>query len=131
MNHAHDIGRSPSAPVRSEPAPRSLLSMLFLLSLGVIYPLFLALVFLRPDWLLQLFRSSSGSYLISGLSLGLLGLCLFLATMHFRAADRQYRQQLSEPISSPSPTLGEQEKQYPSPLNHSAVSAHQHNHPGE
>ncbi len=69
----------------------SLLSSLFILSLGVIYPGFLCLIFLKPELLEHLFDTSSG-YVISGLGLSLLVICFVLATAHFRSADRQYRQ---------------------------------------
>ena len=128
MHNIPEIGRSPTAPVSPDAPPRSLLSSLFLLSLGVIYPVFLGLVFLRPEWLLQLVRSNSGGYLISGLCLVLLCLCFVLASAHFRSANRQYQRQTANPIF-PVSTTHEQEKQYP--LTHGALPAHQHNHPGE
>ena len=69
---------------------RSVLSILFLLSLGVLYPGFLAVIFLKPELFQNLFSSTSG-YFISGLGLTLLGLCFVLATLHFRSANRQYQ----------------------------------------
>lgn|SRR5690554_3698725 len=90
--------RNNHLPEYSRPAPdahdsrrRSVLSSLFILSLGVIYPGFLCLIFLKPELLEHLFNTSSG-FLISGLGLALLGICFVLATAHFRSADRQYRQ---------------------------------------
>lgn len=84
---------------------RSFLSYLFMLSLGVVYPVFLCLVFLKPELFEQLFGPISG-YVISGLGLSLLGVCFVLATMHFRAANQQYRQ-ASDDLSSSQTTTAE------------------------
>lgn len=100
-NQPNGYSRPASAP--HDIPQRSLLSSLFILSLGVIYPAFLCLIFLKPELLEHLFNSSSG-YFISGLGLLLLGFCFVLATAHFRSADRQYRQ-LSDPTLLPPPDI--------------------------
>ncbi len=128
MQKAHETWRSATAPGNSSPRRRSMLSPLFMLSLGIIYPGFLALIFLKPELLENLFNTSSG-YVISGLGLALLGLCFGLATAHFRAADREYRQMSDTPPST-LPISNKEALPYPSP-NHRALSAHKHNHPGE
>lgn len=82
-------GTEPS-PAGTRIRQRSILSTLFVISLGIVYPGFLILVFLKPELLEHLFNSSSG-YLISGLGLLLLVVCFVLATLHFRSANRAYR----------------------------------------
>lgn len=96
-------------PTLSDTRPRSVLSTLFLLSLGVIYPGFLALIFLKPDLIEHLFSSASG-YFISGLGLTLLGICFVLATLHFRSASRDY--QTSEHPTSPYPSTTEETRNH-------------------
>ena len=91
MQNNQPNGYSRPASVAPDNPQRSLLSSMFILSLGVVYPAFLCLIFLKPELLEHLFNSSSG-YFISGLGLLLLGFCFVLATAHFRSADRQYRQ---------------------------------------
>ena len=128
MRKPHAPGRNPDALALPDSHRRSALSPLFILSLGVLYPGFLCLIFLRPDLFEQLFSASSG-YVITGIGLTLLGLCFVLATMHFRAADRQYRQTLDTP-THPLPTSNEETQHHANP-SHGALLAHKHNHPGE
>ena len=99
MQKIQTDGSSCSVPTTPDVRQRSLLSSLFLLSLGVIYPGFLCLIFLKPELIEQLFGTFSG-YVISGLGLTLLGACFILATMHFRTADHQYRQASDTSTSS-------------------------------
>lgn len=98
-------------PILPETRPRRVLPLLFLLSLGVIYPGFLAVVFLKPEVIEHLFSSASG-YFISGLGLSLLALCFILATLHFRRTSRQY------PLSEgPTPPYSSTTEETPDHLN--------------
>lgn len=83
------LGRH-ALPADADSTPRSPLRTLFFLILGIVYPAFLALIFLRPDLPEILFQEFS-VFVICGLALSLPVLCLVLASAHFRAADRQYR----------------------------------------
>ena len=92
--------------------PRSALATLFLLSLGVVYPGFLAVIFLKPGLFENLLDSASG-YVISGLGLTLLVICFILASLHFRAANHQYR--ASEQSAHPSIANSQGDTQHPCP----------------
>ena len=100
--------QNPTSPA----PPRSTLSILFMLSLGVVYPGFLVVIFLMPGVFENLFNSASG-YFISGLGLTLLGVCFVLATLHFRSASRQY--QASEQPAPPSIINSQGDTQQPYP----------------
>lgn len=101
MLKKHSPAGDGPTPTLPDTRPRSVLSILFLLSLGVVYPGFLALIFLKPSMIEHLFSSASG-YFISGLGLTLLGICFVLATLHFRSASRQYQadEQPAPPLPS-------------------------------
>lgn len=97
MKKTPELERSPAA-LSNHARPRSILAPIFILTLGVLYPGFLAVIFLKPELFEHAFRSYSG-FVITGIALTLLGVCFVLATAHFRAADRQMR----HPFETPSP----------------------------
>lgn len=113
-----------ATPTLPDSRPRSVLFVLFVLSLGVIYPGFLALIFLKPDVIEHLFSSASG-YFISGLGLALLGICFVLATLHFRSASRQY--QTSEHSIPPYPSTPRSHVITPTSASASRAKNHQEN----
>lgn len=98
-------------PISPAP-PRSTLSILFMLSLGVVYPGFLVVIFLMPGVFENLFNSASG-YFISGLGLTLLGVCFVLATLHFRSASRQYQTDQHPAYPATLNSQGDRQQLYP------------------
>lgn len=90
MQTKHEAPYRHALPANADSTRRNPLRTAFFLVLGIGYPAFLALIFLRPDLPDALFQESS-AFVICGLALSLPILCLVLASAHFRAADRQYR----------------------------------------
>lgn len=99
MQTNHDAPGSLASSAGVAIHTRSPLRALFLLMLGIVYPAFMAVIFLKPELPEYLFREASG-HVISGLALGLLIFCFVLATACFRAADRQYRERTSNPTTA-------------------------------
>lgn len=117
MQRTSELGRGAAALANHAPLRRSLLAPIFMLTLGVLYPAFLGLIFLKPEFFEHAFQSYSG-FVITGIALTLLGLCFVLATLHFRAAERQTRHTFDTPPSLP-PTSAQEAQQLP-PVNQDA-----------
>ena len=87
MQKTSDTLHTSGAHTSGHPAKRSLLPILFLLSLGF-YPVLLVLIFFQPALLQNLFQHTTG-YVISGFALFLLASSFLLATAHFRITNQE------------------------------------------